>query len=175
MLWYSYLYKSTQCLQTNETQHYCRMENAWEVGRGRERVELIKSLITRDRKRRAWGTIARDQAEFVSWYEVNLHSECWSCYVKYFLYYLDIQIFLNRIPMQYKKKFMLKKSYLITPKMRLKCSGHFRYHLFYEGTLYFSRWSDGIKFWNQETLKHFVHNKSVQKRPKIIILFLVQV
>jgi len=25
-------------------------ENAWEAGRGRERVALIKSLITRDRK-----------------------------------------------------------------------------------------------------------------------------
>ncbi len=40
----------TQCLQTNETQHYCRKENASEAGWGRERVALIKSLITQDRK-----------------------------------------------------------------------------------------------------------------------------
>jgi len=40
----------TQCLQTNETQHYCRKGKTLEAGRGRERVALIKSLITRDRK-----------------------------------------------------------------------------------------------------------------------------
>ncbi len=44
------IYMKTQCLQTTETQHYCRKENTWEVGRGRERVTLIKSLIMRDRK-----------------------------------------------------------------------------------------------------------------------------
>ena len=44
------IYMKIQCLQTNETQHYCRKENAWEVGRRRERVALIKSLIMRDRK-----------------------------------------------------------------------------------------------------------------------------
>jgi hypothetical protein len=44
------IYMKTQCLQTNEMLHYCRKENAWEAGRGRERVALIKSLITRDRK-----------------------------------------------------------------------------------------------------------------------------
>jgi hypothetical protein len=44
------IYMKTHCLQTNETQHYCRKENAWEVGLGRKRVELIKSLITWDRK-----------------------------------------------------------------------------------------------------------------------------
>ena len=37
----------TQCLQTNETQHYLGKENALGVGGGveRERVALIKSLI----------------------------------------------------------------------------------------------------------------------------------
>ncbi len=40
----------TQCLQTNETQHYCRKENTFEAGWGRERVPLIKSLINPDRK-----------------------------------------------------------------------------------------------------------------------------
>ncbi len=40
----------TQRLQTNETQHYCRNENASKTGWGREREALIKSLITRDRK-----------------------------------------------------------------------------------------------------------------------------
>jgi len=40
----------TQCLQTNEIQHYCRKENAREAGQGRERVVLIKSLVMRDRK-----------------------------------------------------------------------------------------------------------------------------
>ncbi len=40
----------TQCLQTNETQHYCRKENTWEAVRGRERVALMKTLITQDRK-----------------------------------------------------------------------------------------------------------------------------
>ncbi len=40
----------TKCLQTNETQHYCIEENTWVGGWGRERVVLIKSLITQDRK-----------------------------------------------------------------------------------------------------------------------------
>ncbi len=40
----------TQCLQTNETQHYCKKENAREAGQGRERAALIKNLITRDRE-----------------------------------------------------------------------------------------------------------------------------
>ncbi len=44
------IYMKTQCIQTNETQHYCRKENAWEAERGRERVALIKSLIAQDRK-----------------------------------------------------------------------------------------------------------------------------
>ncbi len=44
------IYMKTQCLQTNVPQHYCRKENAWEEGRGREMVVLIKSLITRHRK-----------------------------------------------------------------------------------------------------------------------------
>ncbi len=44
------IYMKTQCLQTNETQHYCRKKNTWEARRGRERVALIKCLITRDRK-----------------------------------------------------------------------------------------------------------------------------
>jgi len=34
-------------------------KGAWEAGWGRERVALIKSLITRDRKRRALGAIAK--------------------------------------------------------------------------------------------------------------------
>jgi len=44
------IYMKTQFFQTNETQNYCRKENAWEAGRERERVALIKSLITQDRK-----------------------------------------------------------------------------------------------------------------------------
>ncbi len=40
----------TQCLQTNEMQHYFRKENASVAGWGREKVALIKSLITWDRK-----------------------------------------------------------------------------------------------------------------------------
>jgi hypothetical protein len=36
----------TQCLQTNEMQHYFRKENASVAGWGREKVALIKSLIT---------------------------------------------------------------------------------------------------------------------------------
>jgi len=35
----------TQCLQTNEMQHYLGKENALGVGGGVERVALIKSLI----------------------------------------------------------------------------------------------------------------------------------
>ncbi len=34
-------------------------KGAWEAGWGWERVALIKSLITRDRKRCAWGTVAK--------------------------------------------------------------------------------------------------------------------
>ena len=41
---YSYLYK-TQCLQTNETQHYLGKKNALGAGGGVERAALIKSLI----------------------------------------------------------------------------------------------------------------------------------
>ncbi len=37
-------------MKTHEAQHYCRRENAREAGWGRERVVLIKSLITQDRK-----------------------------------------------------------------------------------------------------------------------------
>jgi len=34
-------------------------KGAWEAGWGRERVVLVKSLITRDRKRCSWGAVAR--------------------------------------------------------------------------------------------------------------------
>jgi len=34
-------------------------KDAWEAGLGRERVALIKSLITRDRKRCTWGAVAK--------------------------------------------------------------------------------------------------------------------
>ncbi len=34
-------------------------KGAWEAGWGRERVALIKSLIKWDRKRHAWGTVAK--------------------------------------------------------------------------------------------------------------------
>jgi len=44
------IYMKTQWLQTNKMQHYCRKENAWEAERERERVALIKSLITWDWK-----------------------------------------------------------------------------------------------------------------------------
>ncbi len=40
----------TPCLQVNKTKHYCVKENAGEDGWGRERVVLIISLITQDRK-----------------------------------------------------------------------------------------------------------------------------
>jgi len=44
----------TQCLQTNETQHYCRKGKVLEKqGEEEKRVVLIKSLIMRDRKRRS--------------------------------------------------------------------------------------------------------------------------
>ena len=61
------IYMKTQCLHTNETQHYCRKENAWEPRRGRERVALIKSLITQDRKDMLEARFVKDWAEFVSW------------------------------------------------------------------------------------------------------------
>ena len=38
-------YMKTQCLQTNETQHYLGKENALGAIGGVERVALIKSLI----------------------------------------------------------------------------------------------------------------------------------
>jgi len=41
-------------------------KGAWEVGRGRERVALIKSLITRERKDSLEVRFAKDRAEFVS-------------------------------------------------------------------------------------------------------------
>jgi len=41
----SYTIMKTQCLQTNETQHYLGKESALEAGGGVERVALIKSLI----------------------------------------------------------------------------------------------------------------------------------
>ncbi len=41
----------TQCLQTNEMQHYCKKERLLEKQDEKEKgVALIKSLITRDRK-----------------------------------------------------------------------------------------------------------------------------
>jgi len=47
------IYMKTQCLQTNETQHYCRKERCLRSGvRKRKRV-------TRDRKRRSWGVVAK--------------------------------------------------------------------------------------------------------------------
>jgi len=39
------IYMKAQCLQANETQHYCGKENAWGAGWVRKRVALIKSLI----------------------------------------------------------------------------------------------------------------------------------
>ncbi len=44
------IYMKTQCLQTNETQHYLGKESALGKGGGIERVALIKSLIKRDRE-----------------------------------------------------------------------------------------------------------------------------
>jgi len=49
----------TQCFQTNEIQHCLGKESAWEAGWGRERVALVKSFIMQDRKRRAWGVVAK--------------------------------------------------------------------------------------------------------------------
>ena len=40
----------TQCLQTNETQHYLGKESALGTGGGVERVALIKSLTRQDRE-----------------------------------------------------------------------------------------------------------------------------
>jgi len=49
----------THCLQTNETQHYGKGKCLRSRGWSRERVALIKSLIMRDRKWRAWGAFAK--------------------------------------------------------------------------------------------------------------------
>jgi len=68
----------TQCLQTNETQHYCRKERCLRSGGGRESVALIKSLITWDRKDAL---------------EARLSKSSWKCQL--ILAFLHIHIHLN--------------------------------------------------------------------------------
>ncbi len=57
MLWY-YLYENTLFTNKWDAALFGK-ESAWEVGWGRERVALIKSLIMLDRKRWAWGVVAK--------------------------------------------------------------------------------------------------------------------
>jgi len=55
---FTHIYKKTQCLQTNKTQHYCGKKNSWGAWWVRKEVALIKSLIyVREKKtrlRRVW-------------------------------------------------------------------------------------------------------------------------
>jgi len=53
LIWKHNVYKQMRCSIILER------KGAWEAGWGRERVALIKSLIMRDRKRCAWGAIAK--------------------------------------------------------------------------------------------------------------------
>jgi len=62
------IYMKTQCLQTNETQHYGKGKCLRSEGWSRERVALIKSLIYARWKRDALEAWLPNRAENVSWY-----------------------------------------------------------------------------------------------------------
>jgi len=66
----THIYMKTQCLQTNEMQHYCGKENAWGARWVRKEVALIKSLIYARRKnmrlRRVW-IWSTKVGWFISW------------------------------------------------------------------------------------------------------------
>jgi len=66
MLWYNYVYENNVYKQMRHS-IIVEREGAWEAGWWRERVALIKSWITQDRKDvlEAW---LPNQAENVSWY-----------------------------------------------------------------------------------------------------------
>jgi len=56
----------TQCLQTNEMQHYGKGTCLRSKGWSRERVALIKSLIFQDEKRDVLEALLLNRAENVS-------------------------------------------------------------------------------------------------------------
>ncbi len=64
------IYMKTQCLQTNETKHYCRNERCFRSGARKRKSSVNWKLITRDRKDALKARLP-NRAENVSWYRVR--------------------------------------------------------------------------------------------------------
>jgi len=69
-----HIFMKTQCLQTNETQHYCEKENAWGAGWVRKEVALIKGLIYASEKKTRLRRICMRSTKVGRFYQLTF---CW--------------------------------------------------------------------------------------------------